>query len=63
MLPKVDAVFELSICLIDYDMPSIYALAKDMAMSFPQVGLLKFWFERPCGIVSFLLTVDDYNRT
>jgi hypothetical protein len=56
--------FELTIYLIDSsDMPSIYELAKDMAVSFPLVKWLNLWFEGRCEIVSFLLTVDDYNRT
>jgi hypothetical protein len=44
------------------DMPSIYALAKDMAVIFPQIASLYMRFERRCEIVSFLLTVDNYNR-
>ena len=45
------------------DMPSIYALAKDMTVSFPHIHYLKLCFEHRCEIVSFLLTVDDYNCT
>ena len=64
MLAKVDSVYDLSIYLIDSsDIPSIYALVKDMTVSFPQIGWLNLWFERRCEIVSFLLTVDDNNRT
>ena len=64
MLARADGIYQLSIYLIDSsDMPSIYALAKDMAVSFPQIGWLNLYFERRCEIVSFLLTVDDYNRT
>ena len=64
MLARADNVRELSIYLIDSsDMPSIYALAKGLAVSFPQVAYLNLCFERRCEIVSFLLTVDDYNRT
>ena len=58
--------FALSIYLIDSDssdMPSIYAFAWDMAVSFPRIFSLDLWFERRCDIVSFLLTVNDYNRT
>ena len=56
--------FELTIHLIDSsDMPSIYALAKDMAVSFPLVQWLNLWFDGRCEIVNFLLTVNDYNRT
>jgi hypothetical protein len=57
---------ELSIYLIDSsDIPSIYALAKDVAASFPRIRFrwLNLWFERRCEIVSFLFTVDDYNHT
>jgi hypothetical protein len=58
-----DFVYELSIYLTDSsDMPSICALAKGMAASFPRVIWLNLWFERQCEIVSFLLAVDDYNR-
>ena len=58
-----DSIVELSIYLIDSaDIPSIYTLAKDMAASFPRIGWLNLWFERRCEIVSFLLTVNDYNR-
>jgi len=32
------------------DMPSIYALAKDMAVGFPQINCLELWFERRCEI-------------
>ena len=64
MLAKADKVNKLSIYLIDSsDMPSIFALAKDMAVIFPQIGWLNLWFERRCEIVSFLLTISDYNRT
>ena len=53
-------ISELSIYLIDSsDMPSIYALAKDMAVSFPRIGWLGLWFERRCEIVSFLLLTAD----
>ena len=64
MLAKADVISELSIYLIDSsDMPSIYALVKDMTVSFPQIGWLNLWFERRCEIVSFLsLTVDNYNN-
>ena len=63
MARKADNIMELSIYLIDSsDMPSIYALAKNMAVSFPRIIVLNLWFERQCEIVSFLLsTVDDYN--
>ena len=58
-----DTVTILSIYLIDSsDLPSIYALAKHMAGSFPRVDCLNLQFERRCEIVSFLLTVDINNR-
>jgi hypothetical protein len=64
IVTRADDVRELSIYLVESsDMPSIYALAKDMAVSFPRIGRLNLWFERRCEIVSFLLTVDVYNRT
>jgi hypothetical protein len=60
MVAKADNITQLSIYLIDSsDMPSIYALGKDMAVSFPRIDWLNLWFERRCEIVSFLLTVDD----
>jgi hypothetical protein len=61
MVADPDAVNELTIC--SSDMPSISALAKDMAVSFPQIGWLNLCFERRCDVVSFLLTIDDYKRT
>ena len=55
---KVENIAELSIDLTDpSDMPSIYALAKDVAVSFPQIGWLNVRFNRRCEIVSFILTV------
>ena len=64
MVAKTDNISELSIYLIDSsDMPSISALAKDMAVSFPQIDSLNLYFERRCEIVSFLLTIDEYNNT
>ena len=60
MVAKAANITQLSIYLIDSsNMPSIYAFAKDMAVSFPRIDWLNLWFERPCEIVSFLLTVDD----
>ena len=62
MPAKAENIFHLSIYLTDSsDMPSIYALAKDMVVSFPQIARFDLWFERRCEIVSFLLTIDDYN--
>ena len=58
MVTKAENIAQLSIHLIDpSDMPSIYALAKDMAVSFPQIDWLNVRFNRRCEIVSFLLTV------
>ena len=55
MVAKADNVRWLSIYLIDSsDMPSISALAKNMAVSFPQIGCLNLCFGRRCTIVSFL---------
>ena len=57
---SVDNVCGVSIYMIDSsDKPSISALAKNMAVSFPQISGLYLCFERWCDIVSFLLTVDD----
>jgi hypothetical protein len=60
---KADDMTKLSIYLIDdSDIQSIYALAKDVAVSFPRIDRLNLLFKRRCEIVSFLLTVDVYNR-
>jgi hypothetical protein len=62
-LSKAENDIYLSIYLVDSsDIPSIYALAKDMAVSFPRIYYLNLIFERRCEIVSFLLTVNHYNR-
>ena len=54
----VDAVTYLDFYLIDFSgIPSIYALAKDIAVSFPRIEWLSLWFERQCEIVSFLFTI------
>ena len=51
-------VSALSIYLVDScDMPSIYMLTKNLTMTFPKIVELTFWFENPCEIVSFLLTM------
>jgi hypothetical protein len=64
MVANPNNFFTLSIYLIDSsDMPSISALAKNMAVSFPQICYLNLYFERRCDIVSFLFVIDDYNRT
>ena len=62
MLARADNFLKLSVYLIDSsdmpsDMPSIYALAKDMAVSFPQLRCLYLLFEHRCEIVSFLLSM------
>ena len=63
MFAKVDYVDELSIYLIDpSDMPSIYALVKDIAVTFSHICYINLFFERQCMIVSFLFTVDTYKR-
>ena len=55
MVAKAENITQLSIYLIDAsDMPSIYALAKDMAVSFPRIDWLNLWFERRCEIVSLV---------
>ena len=60
LLARAENIYTLTIYLNDSsDMPSIYALAKDMAATFPNIYDLKLWFERRCEIVSFLLTVDE----
>ena len=62
MLARADNIRRFTIHLFDSsDTPSIYALAKDMVVSFPKFNKLNLCFERRCEIVSFLLTVDDYN--
>jgi hypothetical protein len=59
MVTNADNIRHLSIYVIDSsDMPSISALAKNMAVSFPQIGYLNLCFERRCQIVSFLFTDD-----
>ena len=64
MIAKADNVRTLSIYLVDYsDIPTVYGLAKEMAVSFPGIRYLTLCFERRCDIVSFFLTIDDYNRT
>jgi hypothetical protein len=63
LVSKTEHIIELSVFLVDSsDIPSIYALAKDMAVSFPRFYRLDLFFERRCEIVSFLLTVNHYNR-
>jgi len=51
MVAKAENICGLSIYLIDSsDMPSISALAMDMAVSFPRIEKLKLFFERRCKI-------------
>jgi hypothetical protein len=58
MVAKVENIAQLSIYLIDdSDIPSIYLLAKDMALTFPRIDRLNLYFKRGCETVSFLLTV------
>ena len=59
-LSEADDFDEFSIYLIDSSdimMPSISALAKDMAMSFSKIRRLNLLFKHRCEIVSFLITV------
>jgi hypothetical protein len=43
------------------NMPTIHALAKDMAVIFPQILVIHLVFEYHYHIVSFLLTLDEYD--
>jgi hypothetical protein len=59
MTTNPDNILDLSIYVIDSsDMPSISELAKNMAVSFPQleIGNLHLCFKRRSHIVSFLFT-------
>ena len=61
---KADHITRLSIHLIDpSDMPSIYGVAKEMAVIFPRIYELILWFQvdHRYEIVSFLLTVYVYD--
>ena len=61
MVTKAESVTQLSIYLFDSsDMPSVYALANDLAETFPRVTLINLSFERRSMIVSFLLTVKPH---
>jgi hypothetical protein len=63
LVTKAENIRGLTIHLNDSsDMPFLYALARDMAVIFPQTTWVYLWFESRCEIVSFLLTVDDYNH-
>ena len=63
MTAKADNIRSLSIYLVDFsDLLSVYDFAKEMVVSFPGICNLILRFKR-CDIVSFLLTIDDYNRT
>ena len=64
MVANPNNILELSIYLIDSsDITSISALAKNMAVSFPQIGYINLCFEHQCDIVSFLIVIGDYGRT
>ena len=64
LVVDLNNIRKLSIYLVDSsDIPSISALAKNMALSFPQIDFLNLFFERRCEIVSFLTAIDDYNQT
>jgi hypothetical protein len=52
-------ILKLSIYLIESSrMPYTYALAKEMAVSFPRITELNLWLERQCEILSVLLTIN-----
>jgi hypothetical protein len=58
MVAKAEEITQLSIYLIDdSDIPSIYSLAKDMALTFPRIKWLNLCHKRGWETVSFLLTV------
>ena len=60
LIHKADSIITLSIYLVDSsDLPSVYGLAKEMAVIFTEIRYLNLWFEHRCDIVSFLLTIDD----
>ena len=60
---KANNIVELCIYLIDdSEMPSIYALAKDMVVRFRGVNYLDLWFKRRCEILSFFIIDRRYNR-
>ena len=64
MVADPNNVRELSIYLVDSsDISSISELAKNMAVSFPQINHLNLCLERRCEIVSFLIVIEYYNRT
>ena len=49
-----DVVMDLSIYFMDsFDIPSIFALAKNLVGIFRRVFYLRLWFEGRCEIVSF----------
>lgn len=54
-------VSRFSLYLNPSNMPTIRALAKDMAVIFPQIVCLNLNFEYRFEIVSFLLTPDEYD--
>ena len=56
MVANTDNIRGLSIYLTESsDMPSISAFAKNMAVSFPQIGYLNLYYERRSEIVSEFL--------
>ena len=63
MVTNTNNIRTFNIYLTDSsEIPSISVLAKNMAVSFPQIGYLNFFFESRCEIVSFLfsyITVPD----
>jgi hypothetical protein len=64
---EMNQVSRFSLYLNPSNMPTIHALAKDMALIFPQIVRLNLNFEYRCEIVSFLTdpTMSDdriFNR-
>ena len=54
LVTKADNVNHLTIYMIDSsDMPSVYALAKDVSEIFPRIRWIYLRFEHECEIVSF----------
>ena len=52
----MNQVSHFSLYMNPSNMPTIHALAKDMAAIFPQILNIRLIFEYRCEIVSFLLT-------
>jgi hypothetical protein len=56
----MNQVSHFSLYMNPFNMPTIHALAKYMAVIFPQIINIYLIFEYRCVIVSFLLTLDEY---